>query len=105
MSINFALHAEGLQNPFHVKWMHINIYLYIAITSIHKAWYLYMWKNRIKNKTIQNLSNFTVYLTISKHHVGKYIFCKSEDIKMFNPLIKKILCAPILKPKTVGYAK
>jgi hypothetical protein len=37
MSINFALHAEGLQNPFHVKWMHINIYLYIAITSIHKA--------------------------------------------------------------------
>jgi hypothetical protein len=31
------LHAEGLQNPFHVKWMHINIYLYVAITSIHKA--------------------------------------------------------------------
>jgi hypothetical protein len=40
-----------------------------------------MWKNRIRNKTIQNLSNFTVYLTISKNHVGKYIFCKSEDIK------------------------
>jgi hypothetical protein len=37
MSINCALHAEGLQNPFHVKWMHINIYLYVAITSIHKA--------------------------------------------------------------------
>jgi hypothetical protein len=31
MSINCALHAEGLQNPFHVKWMHINIYLYVAI--------------------------------------------------------------------------
>jgi hypothetical protein len=46
-----------------------------------------------------------VYLTISKNHVGKYIFCKSEDIKMFNTLIKKILSAPILKPKTVGYAK
>jgi hypothetical protein len=50
MSINCALHTEGLQNPFHVKWMHINIYLYVAITSIHKAWYLYMWKNRIRNK-------------------------------------------------------
>jgi hypothetical protein len=36
MSINCALHAEGLQNPFHVKWMHINIYLYVAITSMHK---------------------------------------------------------------------
>jgi hypothetical protein len=44
-------------------------------------------------------------LTISKNHVGKYIFCKSEDIKMLNTLIKKILRAPILKPKTVGYAK
>ena len=81
MSINFALHAEGLQNPFHVKWMHINIYLYIAITSIHKAWYLYMWKNRTKNKTIQNLSNFTVYLTISKHHVGLYIFANQKIFK------------------------
>jgi hypothetical protein len=64
-----------------------------------------MWKNRIRNKTIQNLSNFTVYLTISKNHVGKYIFCKSEDIKMFNTLTKKILGAPILKPIPVGYTK
>ena len=38
-------------------------------------------ENRIRNKTNQNLSNFTVYLTISKNHVGKYIFWKSEDIK------------------------
>ena len=64
--------------------------------------FIYVEK-RIRNKTSQNLSNFPVYLTISKNHVGKYIFCKSEDIKMFNTLIKQILGAPILKPKTVGY--
>jgi hypothetical protein len=53
MSINCASHIEGLQNPFHVDWMDINIYLYVAIISMHKAWYLYMWKTELEIKQVK----------------------------------------------------